>query len=211
MNHPHHTNGAFENSAVFRRQAYSLLIGLVCARLLAAESGAPRAVSIYIENVPQTLGDLPMAKLITSQIFSDVGVRIDWIAPGNELLAAHDGAIIIRFSVQMPHELEPRALALAFPFEGTHIQVFYERVRQMVPPKLVPALLAHVFAHEIGHMLEATDVHSSTGIMKPRWDARDYNQMSPKRLSFTDFDKTLIYRGLDARAERLTADLNKHE
>jgi hypothetical protein len=64
---------------------------------------------------------------------------------------------------------------------------------------LVPVLLAHVLAHEIAHTLAVSDMHSSTGIMKARWDARDLAEMKGKSLSFTEPDIRMIQDGLDAR------------
>jgi hypothetical protein len=62
--------------------------------------------------------------------------------------------------------------------------------------------------HEITHMIQGTDAHSESGIMKARWDTHDYLQMERKPLSFTNTDILLIYRGLGTRNLRrgLTTD-----
>lgn len=99
MKTPHHTNGAFESLANSRYTAYCLLIFVACVRVPAAEPVAPRAVSVYVENPPHATADLQLAKLITSQIFASIGVKVDWIATGNEYVAVHNGAIVIRFSL----------------------------------------------------------------------------------------------------------------
>jgi hypothetical protein len=60
----------------------------------------------------------------------------------------------------MPGKQEyPGALARALVFEGTRIEVFYERVRRMVGPRRFPSLLGHVLAHEIAHVLQGVDLH----------------------------------------------------
>lgn len=182
---------------------------ILCATAFFAEPATPRSANIYLEHPPHKLADLEMAKLMASRIFSDIGVNLVWVQSQTERSSAYKNTIVIHVSVDTPAELSPRALALAYPYEGTQIRVFYDRVRQMVPPNLVPALLAHVMAHEIAHVLEGTDVHSDSGIMKSRWVARDYAQMSRGNLTFTEFDKSLIYRGLQNRNQELTADSEK--
>jgi hypothetical protein len=43
-------------------------------------------------------------------------------------------------------------------------------------------------------MLEGIDRHSSNGVMKAHWDARDFLQMSQKPMSFAPEDVDLIQR-----------------
>lgn len=56
-----------------------------------------------------------------------------------------------------------------------------------------------MFVHEITHMLQGTDRHSETGIMKAHWDKNEYFQMETAPLTFTEEDVRLIHRGLAAR------------
>jgi len=57
---------------------------------------------------------------------------------------------------------------------GVHAFIFYDRLEQLTDPRLVtvPKLLA--MAHELGHVLMGSIEHSSTGLMKARWDKADY-------------------------------------
>jgi hypothetical protein len=70
---------------------------------------------------------------------------------------------------------------------------------------VAPFLVGHVLAHEIVHMLQGVNLHSSSGIMKPRWDSRDYVDMQRGRLNFTEEDIRLIHSGLNwsPRPERV--------
>ena len=81
--------------------------------------------------------------------------------------------VIIEVAERTPKELLPGALAFATPYDRTHITVFYDRVELAVHANTVPALLAHVLAHEIAHVLQSIKRHSEEGIMKARWDAHD--------------------------------------
>jgi hypothetical protein len=104
---------------------------------------------------------------------------------------------LITFSDDEPTSLLPGALAYAKPFEGTHIVVFYDRVKNR--PGSASCLLGHVIAHEVAHILQGLTRHSESGIMKAQWDGADYKQMTWKPLQFTDEDVMLIYSGLKLR------------
>jgi hypothetical protein len=51
--------------------------------------------------------------------------------------------------------------------------------------KFGPALLSHVLAHEIAHVLQGVSRHSESGILKARWDREDFFLMQQHRLNFT--------------------------
>jgi hypothetical protein len=126
---------------------------------------------------------------MASKIFEEIGVTIQW---------RREGACRITVHVTTPGKQEyPGALARALVFEGTRIEVFYERVRKLVGPRRLPALLGHVLAHEIAHVLQGTDLHTQSGMMKAQWNNRDYDLMAWKPLSFTASDAQLIRMGLD--------------
>jgi predicted Zn-dependent protease len=112
----------------------------------------------------------------------------------------------------IPDQRLPGALAFALPYEGVHIQVFYNRVQAATEPELTPTVLAHVLAHEITHILQGTSRHSESGVMKARWNHDDYLQMKLKPLSFTEEDEQLIRFGMAGRANagRLIAATPTH-
>jgi hypothetical protein len=140
---------------------------------------------------------VPLAQKFSSRMFAQIGVPLDW---RYGLRACPGEAIVISLSLNTPESLLPGALAYARPYEHSHIVIFCDRVGHTVPAGTVPALLAHVMAHEITHMLQNTDRHSDKGVMKRRWSAPDYEQMADGPLSFTEDDVHLIRRGLQAQA-----------
>jgi hypothetical protein len=142
--------------------------------------------------------DMYLARAIVSEMFEKIGVNIEWRFQ-ERLCRSLSGVISIELSSDTPKNQFPGALAYALPFEGTHIIVFYDRVKGAVQPMLVPHLLAHVLAHEITHVIEGTDVHSDRGVMKAHWDLSDEERMYRKPLTFSEFDVLLIHRGLEAR------------
>jgi len=140
------------------------------------------------------------AEIIAIAIFDRIGVQLEWHA--NRTCPAE--AIRISFSDRAPSHLAPAALAYAFPYEASHIEVFTDRLGQH-PAALQPVLLGHVMAHEITHILQGTAWHSPSGIMMARWTRHEIDQMAIEPLGFTDFDVRLIRRGLEARESRQIA------
>jgi hypothetical protein len=57
------------------------------------------------------------------------------------------------------------------------------------------ALLGHVMAHEIGHVLQGVVHHSEDGVMKTKWTGDEMLEMATRRLSFTKSDADLIHQG----------------
>jgi hypothetical protein len=88
------------------------------------------------------------AKIVSSAIFAGIGVKIRWHGPSN---CPAEG-ILITLSDETPGSLLPGALAYALPFEGTHVVVFYDRVKNR--PGSVSSVLGHVVAHEVAHILQ---------------------------------------------------------
>ena len=138
---------------------------------------------------------------IAAQILKQAGVRLDW--RGDESACAAEGkGLVVTVSRATPVDQHPGALAYALPFERTHVVLFYDRVLTAASPAVTPYLLGHVLAHEIVHMLQGVEQHSSSGLMKARWDNRDYVEMQRTHLRLTKDDLNLIDRGLELRASR---------
>jgi hypothetical protein len=136
------------------------------------------------------------AQGMAAQLLKQAAVRIEW-RNGEHACAAAGRHIVVSVSLITPGDLHPGALAYALPFERTRIVLFYDRVLNTLGPAGVPSLLGHVLAHEIVHILQGVDQHAPGGIMKRRWDARDYAGMQRGGLQFTGDDIALIHRGLD--------------
>ena len=140
-------------------------------------------------------GVAPRAEEIVNRMFAEAGVTIDWRSGFRRCPA---GAILVSLNHHTPGTRLPRALALSRPFEGTRIEIFYDRI-YLFSRAAVPVVMAHVLAHEIGHILQGQNRHSDSGVMKARWDGADYSQMVWKGLSFTPTDIELIRSGMAVR------------
>jgi hypothetical protein len=136
-----------------------------------------------------------------SQIFLPSGVRLTWVETAPE---AGSGRVVIhvRISDRTPPSVRPGALAYASPFmqEGA-IVVMHDRIQALAArtPRLLTPLLAHVLAHEIGHVLQRTNYHAPSGVMKGHWSSEDCYWMALKPLSFTPVDIAMIRDGLASR------------
>ncbi|MGC2660148.1 MAG: hypothetical protein WA324_19490 [Bryobacteraceae bacterium] len=148
------------------------------------------------------------AKVLASKMFGGIGLSIDWQQASRSCPAQ---AILVSISSSTPATLEPGAFAYASPYEGRHIKIFYDRIDNLFEGSMLEIVLAHVLVHEITHILEGVKRHSEQGIMKAKWDSRDYFQMQERPLGFASEDVQLIYLGLAARQKRATLALNTEQ
>jgi hypothetical protein len=140
------------------------------------------------------------ARRVVSGIFARIGVKIQWHGPGK----CPTEAIYVSYSNNVPAGMGAAALAYALPYEGTHIVVFLDRVKNMAP-SAGDRLLGYTLAHEVTHILEGIVRHSESGIMKAYLDGDDHLKMRGGKLGFAAEDVYWIYRGLEERELRLAA------
>jgi hypothetical protein len=166
---------------------------------VAAESKQPQQkLTVYLrDNAVVPLGVETQALGLANQMFGTIGIRLDWRIgePPRTQSAQH---IFIELATGTPANLRPRALAYALPYEGVHIQVFYDRVWSQARSLRIQ-LLAHVLVHEITHVLQGIDRHSDSGVMKAVWTGEDYSRMRVGPLPFAPEDVELIHLALAPR------------
>jgi hypothetical protein len=122
-----------------------------------------------------------------------VGIEVEWRRGTQNY---HGPAEVIELDLSEPNlRYKPGAMAYARlgKQSGHHIEVFYNRVRDSVNEATEPALLAHVFVHEITHILEGVDRHSAYGVMKAAWGMEDRWRMRYQTLSFAPEDLRLLH------------------
>jgi hypothetical protein len=162
-------------------------------------------VTVCLEN---TVGvddvTLDRAELGAAKIFASIALQMDWHHYGKSCPTERD-PIMLSITTGTPKNYHPGALGIALPYEGIHIRIFYDRVRQQVRPDLVVPVLAHVLAHEMAHVLMGTDSHSDTGVMKFRWNRNELEYMAVRPLTFSAFDIPLLNSGIATRHTRLAA------
>jgi hypothetical protein len=99
-------------------------------------AGAPpaqsRGLTVCMENAV-SISDLSIelaARTVSSKVFAAIGVKIRWV----DTRKCPWDAIYITFSGKIPAGPPSEALAYALPYEGTHIGVFLDRVKQFTEP-----------------------------------------------------------------------------
>jgi hypothetical protein len=166
--------------------------------------GVPRAVSrqlsICMGSVTGNALIVYESRTVVSGIFAAIGVKIRWVDP----VRCDAGTILVSFSSDTSARINPSALAYAMPYEGTHVVVFLERVKEKAP-SFGERLLGYTLAHEVSHIVEGVALHSESGIMKAHWGIDELCQIRTGRFGFATNDISLIYRGLYQRKSRLGA------
>ena len=160
-------------------------------------------VTIYQEGqCPGPAAVEQTARSTVSWLLKRAGVRVVW---RNGVPVTGNLSLRIRFAsaVQAP-DASAQAMAYAMPFgDGSEmITILCDRI-QWVARRTARegAILAYVLAHEIGHILQRTNAHRHTGIMKAHWSGPDYDEMERKRLWFTADDIDLIRQGIQTRKD----------
>ena len=172
------------------------VVAAAAATAWAGETGATQERKVTVCVDPSGDGvEIRSAQGLASRLFARIGVTIDW----RELRSctAGRGSLQVTLSYNTPPDQLPGSLAYALPYDGSHIVVFYDRVRNS-DPSMVTFLLAYVLVHEVTHILEGVARHSKRGIMKAHWDREDRFEIGLGRLAFAPEDVDLIYRGLEA-------------
>ena len=188
---------------------------LMAAATMAVTTAAPKAASaekltVYLTdqaNVDPCLKST--AKAQAQQIFARYGISLRW-KDGRRPASNFDGSIAIELVHNAPSLdlATAHALAHAKMKEGVSIAVFWDRIRYK---HHAAAVLAHVFVHEITHLLQGVPRHSETGIMKGNWNRLDFAAMVPgatqgvEPLQFETEDLELIREGLANRKARAVA------
>jgi hypothetical protein len=166
---------------------WSLVMAVTIALARVADAAEPGQLPvIHLEMANDA--EVPAAMLKTSQdevarIFADAGLGIEWTETGP------------RFTVQIvasalgyaPASSSVMGVALRKPDSAT-AQIFFKQVQDFARAYHVEVstLLAHVIAHEIGHLLLPRTPHSATGLMKADWDRALLREAAAGSLTFTD-------------------------
>ena len=177
------------------------IIAVVLA--LAGVAQATEKVYVYVNSNSAPQDVIGFAEGISSRIFATAGVVVEWRSgePRSRDRVPVNRTMVVDFEVKAPSDSNPAAMAYSLPYEGVHIVVFYDRIQTRTRDNPVhrPTILAHVMTHEITHLLRGDDHHSATGVMKARWDATDYFEMTRSPLPFASEDIDLLRKGLQRR------------
>jgi hypothetical protein len=196
-----------------------LVIGLMgLGRPGAADPRPSLKIVLHVcddDSVPPNV--VSRAKAGVSRIYREAGIDIVWIreAPtttgpdGRHSLTSSDPHLtLVILSRELTDQLTVVTTALGGAvgtrdYRGRVAYVFYTRVVRVARTYLNTSrrrgaydidnviVLAHAMAHEIGHLLLPYG-HSTTGLMRADWDAKDMRLAVHGRLNFTGEQAGLI-------------------
>jgi hypothetical protein len=173
-----------------RRAALVVAAVLISGPRAAADSEAP-GLTIQLQllndaNVPADI--LESARQQVSAIYARAGIELI----RHDTPAAAPSAL--RFAAKIvPHSLgygqdKPHVMGAALgETRGTLVYVFFGRVENFARSQRVlsSTMLAHVIAHEIGHLLLPKGWHSDRGLMRGKWDRAQVDNAMRGTLTFT--------------------------
>ena len=169
---------------------------------------------------------LAQAERKATRVFRQVGVETVWLD------CSLAGAEVARDpECQQPIgptdlvlRIIPRSMATRVPFSKAAFgfalrstdgrpsyiaSLFYHRVEELAEDYGFSRtlVLGHVAAHEIGHLLLNSIVHSASGIMQARWGPKDLKRASHQMLHFTPSQAVLIRTEVAKRMRARKASL----
>jgi len=163
------------------------------------------SVSVHANVGPgMSEGILLHAELRSPATFREIDVEVRW-RTGSVQANPADNACGAPTLVQLENgggvRAASEALSPATPFaqSGTRINVLLDRLVAYRNENLETAILAHVLAHEITHILGRENRHSANDAMRVHWDIADYQRMKSHSFPFAPEDVELIRRGIAKR------------
>src|SRR5262245_18731830 len=147
------------------------------------------------------------AEYRASGIFRRAGVSVKWVGVGDCSVlqpAIHFTIVILSQAPVGWTSKDAMGFAPARSGDYRRAYVFYDRVQEFVGAKVGSTsqlvgpyiVLAHVIAHEIGHLLIPGDAHTASGIMRARWRYSDWARASSGRLFFPPDQARIIRNSL---------------
>jgi hypothetical protein len=163
-----------------------IVVGIVMAVAPGAdavESGEAHPVDLQLRNearVPPQVLEQSQAEV--ARIFGDVGLAVRWTDSEPRFTVTIVPQVLGYASAQSPVMGVARRTT-----NRSTVQVFFRQVQDFSHAYRVDLgmMLAHVIAHELGHLLLPTAAHSPTGLMRPMWDEALVRDVKRGSLTFT--------------------------
>src|SRR5438128_1341402 len=97
-----------------------------------AETPVLQVVKVCVEPGSAMPALVTQAEARATQMFADVGVKIEWLSSRRDCKVPAEGTIRVRLTADTPDSLFPGALAYSRPYDGVHVEVFYGRIVKTV-------------------------------------------------------------------------------
>lgn len=196
---------------------------LTSAALLAISANAETILTVRVYDYTGLSDNTILkAEALARKVFHKAGVETNWVHCPTERVEEgrfpwcrkpiSESEVILHI---IPESMESRRLseeAFGYALHASggapaqHAWIFFHRVEQAAKKSQRTAratsqwvLLAHVVAHEIGHLLLGPDSHSGRGIMRARWRQEDLQEMEIGQMVFTAGQAKLIRSRLESQ------------
>jgi hypothetical protein len=174
-------------------------------------------ITIHIYNYAQVARrELAEAERDASRVLEDAGVETEWVPcpvshEDREVNPACERRLL---PLELVLNILPRPIGAklqngdTFGYAqvftngqfGHYAYLFYDRVEDLAGGSVsAPQLLGGVAAHEIGHLLLGSTLHTSRGLMSARWDRGDLERLSWGQLIFNPAQAEPLRAGVLAR------------
>jgi hypothetical protein len=189
----------------FSRMALAVVIaGVAFERSATAEPRHLKTIAIVVVNEAAVREDLlKHAQRQATRIYEPLDVALKW----TDSMIAEPTALRLTIKIVPYSKLGHGEDAMGLAIKGGNLAyVFYGRVSDFAEQHQLETatVLAHVIAHEMGHLLLPNRPHSSSGIMRASWHRAHQLAImrSPRGLSFTSAEVELIRQSIDAARSR---------
>jgi hypothetical protein len=198
------------------RVSLGVVVGLVAAMTFAlpktvfARVADPSpTIRVRVDNYTQASHNiLAAAEREASRIFAKAGLTVVWlnclpehsiVVPQDPCQEALEAKVISLRVLPTPLRNVFQDTVFGFAVHPVLASVYYDHVlllakRDMAEFEEVRVILGCVIAHEIGHLLLGSNSHSSSGIMRSRWEPKQIRQALTGTLLFTPEQAKLIQR-----------------
>lgn len=205
---------------------------LMFLSILAGMSAEPETLQVEVYNLA---ADVPIVEVhqTLERILASSSIQLAWMLkdtwPSEARLIVLTGnvkspspaacagkrSISLRIAANAPPDNDRKEVGFSLPFApaGVNVVVYFDRVLQLsgrtgVP---LPILLAHVIAHEIGHVLLKTEKHTSSDLMTDTWRSPQFARMRHRGLLFSRSQSIQIRDLLAARCTTGSPDSGLEE
>ena len=155
--------------------------------------------------------DLERALAVATPILTAAGIDVSWVicAPREAQRRCATPLQSREFTVRMVRGVMPSAGSRPVPLGDAHIDeraggvlatVYVDRVQQLAGESRIDgaSLLGRTIAHELGHLLLASRVHSKYGLMRSQWSREEVSRGADADWRFTPQDIRSIRARLPA-------------
>ena len=185
---------------------FANLLGFVV--LCAGSLGAQTSLTVRVHDFTAVPAEvLANAAAEITYIFSASSIHIEWLNCSSKARPDHcdenagPNEIILRVLPQSGASAAFGADVLGRAIGDQYCDIYGSEVIRTAGEKNVQRyqIFAIVIAHELGHLLLGRGAHTPFGIMRPKWDAADFDAAAQRRLRFTPEQANLLRAGVQSR------------